>query len=82
MQAIQFQLYALTSVGAARLIGFRVPLHSEPVLMVPIPPGHLGLRPEDPPAVPVRPASGGLLHESDRVAHQTRDKIALQKQQM
>jgi len=71
-----------TSVCAARLVCFRVSLHSESELMVPFPPGPLGLRPEDPPAVPVRPASGGLFHESGDVAHKTRDKIVLQKQQM
>ena len=71
-----------TSVGAARLVALRVPLHSEPELMVAIPPGPLRLRPEDPPAVPVRPAPGGLLHESDGIAHKTRDEIVLQKQQL
>lgn len=82
------QVYALmdsvnsTSVGAARLVAFRVPLHSEPELMVAIPPGPLCLRPEDPPAVPVQPASRGLLHESDGIAHKTRDEIVLQKQQL
>lgn len=50
--------------------------------MVPILPGPLGLRPKDPPAVAVRPASGGLLDESDGVAHETRDEIIVQKQQM
>lgn len=71
-----------TSVSAARPVGIRVSLHSEPELMVPIPPGPVGLRPEDPPAVPVRPPSEGLLHERDGVAHKTRDEIVLQKQQM
>lgn len=76
------QLQKCTSVCAAGLVGFRVPLHSEPELMVPFPPGPLGLRPEDPPAVPVRPPAGRLLHESYGVAHKTRDEIVLQKQKM
>lgn len=71
-----------TSVGAARLVALRVPFHSESKLMVAIPSGPLCLRPEDPPAVPIRPAPRGLLHERDGVAHQTRDQIILQKQQM
>lgn len=50
--------------------------------MVAISPGPLCLRPEDPPAVPVRPAPRGLLHERHGVAHKTRDQIILQKQQM
>jgi len=72
--------YKSTSVGGARLIGLRVPLHSESELVVPIPPCPLGLRPEDPPAVTVQPAAGGLLHEGDGVAHEARDEIAEQKQ--
>lgn len=50
--------------------------------MVPISAGPVGLRPEDPRAVPVRPAPGGLLHKSGGAAHKTRDEAVLQKQQM
>lgn len=64
------------------MVGFRVPFHSESELMVSISPGPLGLRPQDPPAVSVRPAPRGLLHEGDGVANQTRHQIVLQKQQM
>lgn len=70
-----------TSVRVAGEVGFRVPLHSEPELMVPFPPGPLRLRPEDPPAA-VRPPRGGLLHKRDGVAHKARHEIVLQEQQM
>lgn len=71
-----------TSVCAAGLVGLRVPLHPEPELMVAVSPRPLRLRPKDPPAVPVRPAPGGFLHESDGVTHQAGDQIVLQEQQM
>lgn len=71
-----------TSVGAARLVAFRVPLDSDPELVVPLLTGPLGLRPEDPPAVTVRPAADGLLYEGNGGAQETRGEIAVQKHHM
>lgn len=73
---------APTSIGAARLVGLRVPLYSQPELMMSIFPGPVGLCPQDPSAEAVRSAPGEILHESDGVAQKTRDDIVLQKQQM
>lgn len=42
--------------------------------MVPFLPGALDLRPRDPLAEAVRPASGGLLHESHCAVHTTQDE--------
>lgn len=49
--------------------------------MVPFLPGPLDLRPQDPPAEAVRPASsGGILHESEcAAARTTQDQTELQK---
>lgn len=71
-----------TSVGAAGLVALRVSLHPQPELVVPVPARPLGLRPQDPPAVAVRPAAGGgLLQEGDAVAHEAGEEGAEQELQ-